>query len=1164
MKNKYISTDGNSAAAKVAYALSDMAVIYPITPSSSMAELVDEMSAAGTKNIFGNVVDVREMQSEGGAAGALHGALACGSLATTFTSSQGLLLMLPNMFKIAGELLPCVIHVAARTVATHALSIFGDHSDVMSARNTGFAILCSSSVEEAQDMALASHLATVDARVPFLHFFDGFRTSHEINKIEEIDIETIKKLADTGSINAFRATALSPDSPTQRGTSQSPDVFFQNREASNSFYMAVPEILEKVFKKTAKATGRKYNLFDYEGPADATEVICAMGSACETISETLKFLNKAGEKVGLLKVRLFRPFSFSHFWKALPKTIRKITVLDRTKESGAPGEPLYLDITCAVKEKQSSIEVIGGRYGLSGKEFTPSMVLAVLKNMQKQSPKNHFTVGINDDVTFTSLSAGKKAITLPKGTIECKFFGLGSDGTVSANKNSIKIIGDNTPLFTQGYFEYDSRKAGGLTVSHLRFGKEKIQAAYLCTSADFIACHNPTYVQKFNVLEGIKRGGTFLLNAPWGKKELEKELPDEMKNELADKNISFYVIDASKIANDVKMTGRINLIMQTAFFAISKIFPLEKGISLIKEFARKSYAKKGEQVLAQNMQAIDKSTSAIKKVEVPATWKTKPKPRTEKESDNYFKTDIMDKMERREGDEIPVSAFAPNGEVPLGTTAFEKRKIATFLPKWIAENCIQCNQCSLVCPHGVIRPYLIKSGSKKPSELKVLKALGVEDHDFFIQISPRDCTGCGNCANVCPAIKKALEMTEIDQIFEEESKKYEFAKNLENPEVTPMNVRTSQFKKPLLEFSGACAGCGETPYVKLLTQLFGEKLTIANATGCTSIWGGTFPVCPYAKAKSGKGPAWSNSLFEDNAEFGYGMYLAHKNTVALLEKQIEQNQTNKNISGKLKGLLEDWKNGERTVENQNKILVETEKELGKTADTVTQEFSSTILAASNALTEKSFWIIGGDGWAYDIGFGGLDHVLCSGEKLRVLVLDTELYSNTGGQCSKASPMGSVIKFAASGKTTHKKDLSLIALNYPNTYVATISLGANMAQTLKAFEEAEAHDGPALLIAYAPCINQGVDMTKTSETMKSAVTSGYFPLFRHNPVKTPSLTLDPPQATGNYEEFLKKQTRYNVLEKANPAIAKELFEKASEHAKARIEKIKRLAKPDSND
>ncbi len=1154
---KFITVDGNTACANMAYALSDMAIIYPITPSSPMAESIDEWQNAGKLNCFGNKVSVTEMQSEAGAAGALHGALTSGALATTFTSSQGLLLMIPNMYKIAGELLPCVINVAARTVATHALSIFGDHSDVMACRATGFAMLASSSVQEAQDMALASYLTTVKAKVPFLHFFDGFRTSHEINKIEEVDYETIKTMIDYEAVRKFKETALSPDAPTQRGTAQNGDVFFQNREASNSFYNALPEILEETFAVIAEKTGRKYKLFDYFGAKDATDIVIAMGSGTETICETVEHLVKQGRKVGVVVVHLYRPFSTKHLLKALPKTTQRITVLDRTKESGALGEPLYTDVCSALFEsKINNISVIGGRYGLSSKNFDPDCVLAVFDNMASNKPKNHFTVGINDDVTNTSLDIKKHINTLPNGTIECKFYGLGSDGTVSANKNSIKIIGEYTPLYSQAYFMYDSKKAGSVTTSHLRFGKSPIKSTYYISNADFIACHNPTYVKKFDCLSGIKENGIFLLNCPWTQETIEEELPASMKQAIAKKHIKVYCINANAIAKEVGLNNRINTIMQACFFKLTNIMPWDFVSSKMKEAVVKTYSKKGEAVVNMNIQAIDSANGKMWEVQVPSSWATATTgANVENGIDDPYFNAVIEPIITQSGDDLPVSAFTPNGEVPTGTTALEKRNIATTIPVWIPENCIQCNQCALVCPHGCIRPYLTESGSKTSAEVGAKPALGIKGKDFVIQCSPMDCTSCENCVNVCPAKVKALKMVDKEETIDAELKKYELVKDIENEQslFATTTVKGSQFKQPLFEFSGACAGCGETPYVKLLTQLFGDKLVIANATGCSSIYGGSNPTCPYTTNKKGQGPAWSNSLFEDNAEFGLGLYLAHKKNTESLENIIKNAVETQKLPNDFKAVLADWLNGNRTDQTRDMIL-------GFANNYYTnQELSGVcreIVALNSCLTQKSYWILGGDGWAYDIGYGGLDHVLSSNENIKVLVLDTEVYSNTGGQASKSTPLGGVAKFAAGGKKTHKKDLGAIAMNYPNTYVASVSMGANQTQLINAFTEAEKHNGPAIIIAYAPCVNHGINMSKTQETEKNAVLSGYWPLYRFNPNKEPKMTIDPPFKAQDYRSFTDLQARYFNLIKKDPQKADQLLKEAAEYRASRIENLKK--------
>lgn len=1151
---KFITTDGNTACSNMAYQLSDMALIYPITPSSPMAENVDTCSAKGKTNIFGETVSLTEMQSEAGAAGALHGALSGGSLATTFTSSQGLLLMLPNMYKIAGELLPCVIHVAARTVATHALSIFGDHSDVMGARQTGFCFIASSSVQEAQDMALVSHIASLKSSLPFVHFFDGFRTSHEINTIEEIDQETIKALAPYEAIARFRNRALSPSKPTQRGTAQNEDVFFQAREASNIFYDNVPKIVDGVFKDFYKATGRKYSAFEFYGAKDAETIVIAMGSGADTVIKTAEYLASQGKKVGAIKVRLYRPFDSRALLSKIPETTKIITVLDRTKESGATFEPLALDVISALNEYGVNIPVLGGRYGLSSKDFTPTDALAVYENMYKRSPKNHFTVGIEDDVTNTSLER-KHVLDLSNGEICCKFFGLGSDGTVSANKNTVKIIGEEAKLNGQAYFVYDSKKSGSVTTSHVRLSKNKIIAPYLISSSDFIACHNKSFLSKFNVLEGIKTSGTFLLNAPWSDEELEKELPSSVKKQIAEKKLRFYVIDAESLANKVGLGRRINLIMQTAFFALANILPMKTAIEMIKSSAKKTYASKGEHVLQMNMTAIDNALACLHEVKYPSSWKdVQVLPETSK-VDNAYYNQYIKPITMLKGDTLKVSDMSPTGEVPTATSQFEKRNIATALPCWNSKNCIQCNMCSLVCPHACIRPYLVKSGSKESKAAKAVPALGVPGYDFKMQVSPMDCTGCGNCAHVCPAKDKAIEMVLPETIIENENKNYNVLKDIENVQTIfkKETIKGSQFARPLFEFSGACAGCGETPYIKLLTQLYGEKLIIANATGCSSIYGGSSPTCPYAKNKNGHGPAWANSLFEDNAEFGLGLKKSANKNREYLISQINIALADKSIPLALRKDFDLWLS---QPQKDDSLAEKIRSMLSKLISETTNLTIRNLYSVSASLFDSTVWIIGGDGWAYDIGFGGLDHVLHSGEKVRVLVLDTEVYSNTGGQASKATPMGAVAKFAAGGKTTQKKDLGAIAMNYPNVYVASVSMGASMQQTITALKEAEEFDGPSLVIAYCPCINHGTDMSTAQEQEKNAVLSGYWNLYRYNPQT--GLVNDPPFANMAYADFIKTQSRYFTLAKNNPETANRLFTAAENYAKNRYQKYVKLA------
>ena len=1156
MKNeKHITIDGNTAAASMAYLLSDLAMIYPITPSSPMAENIDAWAAKGKKNIFGTTVEVTEMQSEGGAAGALHGALTAGSRATTFTSSQGLLLMIPNMYKIAGELLPCVIHVAARTIATHALSIFGDHSDVMAVRQTGFSMLASSSVQEAQDMALAAHLATNLCKVPFVHFFDGFRTSHEVNTITPIDDETVKLLAEKQGNIYERINEWTPSNPIQKGTNQGEDIFFQNREAANKWTLAVPEILEGVLNDIAENTGRKYKLYEYFGAKDAENVIVIMGSGADTAIQAALKLNELGQKIGVLKVRLYRPFVSEKFVKALPKTVKTITVLDRTKESGATFEPLAEDVISALADQGiTSIKVLGGRYGLSSKEFTHNNVISVFENMKLKKPKNHFTVGINDDVTFTSLPINKLKVDFSdKNMVECRFYGLGSDGTVSANKNSIKIISEYAGLYGQGYFVYDSKKSGGLTTSHLRMSKKPINAPYLTEHPDFVACHNKSYVHKYDMLSDIKNGGTFLLNAPWTDQEMDKELPASVRKFIADKKLRFFVIDAEKIAEEVGLNRRINVVMQTAFFKLSKILDEKTAISHIKFAAEKTYASKGEKVVQMNINAIDKALDGLREVKYPESWTDAILEPDFNPIDDPYYTNYIHPIELKLGNELPVSAFDPTGNSHTGTSQYEKRNIANFLPKWIAENCIQCNQCSLVCPHAVIRPYLVKSDSSLAKAVGAIPATGVPGYSFKIQISPKDCTGCENCVKVCPAIKKALEMVKAEEILDKEDKLYNKLKNHENPETIfkKETVKGSQFVKPLFEFSGACAGCGETPYIKLLTQLFGEEMIVANATGCSSIYSGTAPTCPYTKTKAGFGPAWSNSLFEDNAEFGLGMKKAVDNNRKHLVETINYAIENKIYSAKFTEKLSEWLGQEK---KDQALASEIKKEILKLYEKdKSNSTTKALYGYAASLFETSVWIIGGDGWAYDIDYGGLDHVLASGEDVNILVLDTEVYSNTGGQASKATPKGSVAKFAAAGKMTQKKNLGAMARQDPNVYVAQVALGANPAQTINALKEAKENKGPSIVICYCPCINHGSDMSNSQAQEKLAVESGYWPIYRYNPV-TDKLSLDAKLPIKEYEEFTKTQSRYFTLAKTSKERAEALISSASDHAKEVIENL----------
>ena len=1158
-----LTIDGNGAVSHVAYAFSDVAAIYPITPSSTMAEYIDEWAAQGRKNLFGQQVHVAEMQSEAGAAGAVHGSLAAGALTSTFTASQGLLLMIPNMYKISGELLPGVFHVSARALAAHALSIFGDHSDVMACRQTGFAMLASGSVQEAHDMALVAHLSAIKGSVPFLHFFDGFRTSHEIQKIDALELDEIAKLVDWDKIAEFRARALNPEHPHQAGTAQNPDIYFQNREAANKYYEAVPEIVEAYMAEVAKVTGRAYKLFDYYGAPDAEEVIVAMGSSCEAIHETIDVLLKQGKKVGMVKVHLYRPFSAKHFLAAVPASVKKIAVLDRTKEPGSLGEPLFEDVVAVLAENgRKDIQVVGGRYGLGSKEFNPTMVKAVYDNLEADCPKNHFTVGINDDVTGTSLKLGELLNAAPEGTVCCKFYGLGSDGTVGANKNSIKIIGDHTDKYAQAYFAYDSKKSGGLTVSHLRFGDVPIRSTYLIDAADFIACHNPAYVTMYDMVSSLKDGGTFLLNSQWEPEEMDEHLPAAMKQLLAKKHAKFYTINAIALAAKVGMGGRINTIMQAAFFKLANIIPYEDADKYMKAYAKKTYGKKGDAVVQKNWDAIDIAISGLKEVKVPAEWAnaTTGAVPVKVEASEYFDT-LIRPILAQEGDQLPVSAFDPRGFVETGTTKYEKRGIAVKVPEWIPENCIQCGQCSLVCPHACIRPVLVKEGTEKPEGFVVApKTIGKElaGYQYRMQVSPLDCTGCGNCVEVCPAKTKALEMKPLDEQRKEE-KNWEFAMKLPKPEVqiNPATVKGSQFLQPLFEFSGACAGCGETPYVKLVTQLFGDRMIIANATGCSSIYGGSAPTCPYTVNEKGHGPAWANSLFEDNAEFGFGMNLATAQRRAKLAdviREVTEVGKEEDVVAAAKEWLENMEDAEGSRKAGEKLVAALEAHAEK-AGCERREY---ILANKDLLTKKSIWIFGGDGWAYDIGYGGVDHVLAQNQDVNILVLDTEVYSNTGGQASKSTPTGSVAKFAAAGKRTKKKDLGMMAMSYGYVYVATVAMSANPAQLIKAMIEAEKYHGPSLIIAYAPCINHGINMSKAQAEIRKAVAAGYWPLYRYNPELDQPLTIDSKDPTESYQDFIRGETRYQTLLKMFPDAAEKLFAQNEEDAKVRLANYKRMA------
>ena len=1174
-----MTIDGNTAVSHIAYAFSDVAAIFPITPSSPMAENIDEWAAHGRLNLFGQTVHVHEMQSEAGAAGAVHGSLVAGALTTTYTASQGLLLMIPNMYKISGELLPGVFHVSARALAAHALSIFGDHSDVMACRQTGFAMLASNSVQEAMDMALVAHLSAIEASVPFLHFFDGFRTSHEVQKITAIDYDEIRPYVNFKKIEEFRARALNPEHPVEGGTAQNPDVYFQNREAANKFYLATPAIVEEQMKVVEKITGRKYNLFDYVGAPDAERVIIAMGSGCEAIEETIDRMNSEGEKVGLIKVRLYRPFSVEHFLKAIPASCKKIAVLDRTKEPGSLGEPLYLDVcTTLLESGKKDITVVGGRYGLGSKEFNPTMVKAVYDNLAKDEPKNHFTVGINDDVTGTSLPLGPQYNAAPAGTICCKFYGLGSDGTVGANKNSIKIIGDHTDKYAQGYFSYDSKKSGGITVSHLRFGDTPIKSTYLIDAADFVACHNPSYVTRYDMVSSLKDGGVFLLNSHWSAEEMEHQLPASMKQLLAKKHIRFYNVNAIKLAAETGMGARINTIMQAAFFKLAEVIPYADAEAYMKKAVLKSYGKKGEEVVNKNYAAIDAGAAHIEEIKVPAEWAnatTGAEP-VKVEATEYFNEKVVPIL-RQEGDSMPVSVFDPAGIVPTGTTQYEKRGIAVKVPEWIPANCIQCNQCALVCPHAAIRPFVVTEEEKAaaPETFATIPAIGKEfaGRTFRMQLSPLDCTGCGNCTDVCPGKKgeKALVMKDAETQTAEETN-WDYAMKLPDFDL-PVNrntVKGSQFLRPLFEFSGACAGCGETPYVKLLTQLFGDRMIIGNATGCSSIYGGSSPTCPYCTNDKGQGPAWANSLFEDNAEFAFGMQLATAQRRRKLAETVENLIKVEWCDAAIKEAGAEWLAGKDDAAASKvageKLLAACKDGIdltgtpyeGKTCDCDACKLAREVIANADLLTKKSIWAFGGDGWAYDIGYGGLDHVLAQNEDINVLVVDTEVYSNTGGQSSKSTPTGSVAKFAAAGKRTRKKDLGLMAMAYGYVYVATVAMGANPAQLVKAVNEAEAYPGPSLIIAYAPCINHGINMSHSQMEEKKAVEAGYWPLYRYNPAAEKPLTIDSKDPTGNYQEFLKGENRYRVLAQQFPGEAEKLFETNETDAEKRLAMYKKLA------
>ena len=1179
MPRKYKTMKGNAAAAYVSYAFTEVAAIYPITPSSDMAEETDQMAAHGTKNIFGQTVKVAEMQSEGGAAGAVHGSLAAGALTTTYTASQGLLLMIPNMYKIAGELLPNVINVAARCVATHALNIFGDHSDVYACRQTGYAMLCSSSVQEVMDLGAVAHLSTIESRVPFVHFFDGFRTSHEILKIQVWDYDMLREMVDFEAINEFRRRALNPEHPVLRGSAQNPDIFFQAREACNTYYDNAVGITERYMQEVNKRIGTNYQLFNYYGAPDAEKIIIAMGSVSDTIRETIDYLNAAGAKLGFVQVHLYRPFSVKHLLAAIPDTVKCISVLDRTKEAGSIGEPLYLDVIAALKNtKFDSVPVYGGRYGLGSKDTNPACIAAVYANMDAAEPKNGFTVGIEDDVTNLSLKVEPIDDTAPAGTTSCKFWGLGSDGTVGANQNAIKIIGDNTDMYAQGYFAYDSKKSGGLTVSHLRFGKTPIQSTYYINKADFVACHNQSYVNKYDMAADLKDGGTFLLNCQWTPEELDRELPASLKRELAKKHINFYTINAIDFAKELGLGSHYNLILQSAFFSLTGIIPKDDAIRLMKDAATKSYAKKGEDIVRMNHAAIDKGFGATVKIDVPAAWADAADVAVEREIKTdrpemaEFVKNILDPINAQKGDSLPVSTFLKDadGTFPQGSAAFEKRGVAVDVPAWNGENCIQCNICSLVCPHAVIRPVAVKEDevASAPEGMKFYDMTGMPGYKFSMTISVMDCTGCGSCLNVCPGKKgvKALTAANLETVAAEQDN-FDYDVTLaDDPAVLEKfkdtTVKGSQFRQPLLEFSGACGGCGETPYAKLATQLFGDKMYIANATGCSSIWGGSAPSTPYTVNKQGHGPAWANSLFEDNAEYGYGMMLANNQIRARLKADAEQLIAAEKVDAKVKEAAQAW------IDTMNDTAANDQPSKDFKAALESAEFpcdcckalADDILKDSDYLAKKSIWILGGDGWSYDIGYGGLNHVLAQNENVNVLVFDTEVYSNTGGQASKSTPTGAVAKFAAAGKAVKKKDLAGMFMSYGYIYVAQVSMGADYNQCIKAFKEAEAYDGPSIIICYAPCINHGIKggLKNVMTEEKRAVAAGYWFDFRFNPEnKGHEFTLDSKAPTESYRDFIMNEVRYSSLLRAFPDRAAALFEKSEEYAQDKYAHLLKL-------
>ena len=1182
MARKMKTMDGNNAAAHVAYAFTDVAAIYPITPSSVMADETDKFSAAGRKNLFGREVQVTEMQSEGGAAGAVHGSLAAGALTTTFTASQGLLLMIPNMYKMAGELMPSVIHVSARALTSHALSIFGDHSDIYACRQTGYAMLCSNNPQEVMDLSAVSHLSAIKGRVPFLNFFDGFRTSHEIQKIEVWDYEDLGDMLDWDAVEAFRRRALNPEHPVIRGTAQNDDIFFQAREACNVYYDKISDVVVDYMNQVNAKIGTDYKPFNYYGAPDAERVIIAMGSVCDATEEVVDYLNAAGDKVGLIKVRLYRPFVAKYLLDVIPDTVKSISVLDRTKEPGSIGEPLYLDVLAALQgSKFGMVPVYTGRYGLGSKDTTPGDIVAVYRNMETDEPKRRFTIGIVDDVTHLSLDVKENPDTTPAGTSSCKFWGLGADGTVGANKNTIKIIGDHTDMYAQGYFAYDSKKSGGLTVSHLRFGHQPIKSTYYISKADFVACHNPSYVDKYEMVEDLKEGGSFLLNCPWSDEELEERLPGKMKRIIAQKNINFYTIDGIDIGKEIGLGGRINTVLQAAFFKIAGIIPEEDAKQYMKDAATKSYSKKGEKIVAMNHAAIDKGMESFHKVNVPEAWKTAEDNRVDTPATGdradvvEYVNSILKPVNAYQGNKLPVSVFSNHvdGTAPQGSAAYEKRGIAVDVPEWNPANCIQCNFCSLVCPHAVIRPVIMSDEelAAAPANTKSKPATGLAGFNFSMTISTLDCTGCGSCTQVCPGMKgnKALTMQSIDS-QRPQQEVFDYGRTIEpKPEVAAKfketTVKGSQFKQPLLEFSGACAGCGETPYAKLATQLFGDRMFIANATGCSSIWGGSAPATPYTVNHKGFGPAWHNSLFEDNAEFGFGMTLAQNAIHDRLKENVEkiaELSADEEVKAAVAKYVDTLTDSKASREATDALIEKLEVVAG--GDGEAAELAKKTLIDKDSLAKKSMWIFGGDGWAYDIGFGGLDHVIASGKNVNILVFDTEVYSNTGGQASKATPVGSVAQFAATGKSTKKKDLAAIAMSYGYVYVAQVAMGADYNQCVKAFAEAESYNGPSIIIAYAPCINHGIKggMGISQIEEKKAVAAGYWNIFRFDPRladegKNPFM-LDGKAPSESYRDFIMGEVRYNSLTRSFPERAEELFEKAEKVAAEKYEHLEKLA------